>query len=583
MLLFVICGFIFSCSTSKKSLKQRNEPVVLLSETQKLAYDHDFIEATRLKILGNLPDAASMLTRCVEINPYDAAAYFQLAEIYSIINDRKNALRYSRLAVQNNDRNEWYKLQLANIFLAEKKLDSAIVVYRQILNNKPYDADMRFSMSILYSENNEYRKALKEIDYIEKIYGFSEETAIARYKIFSKKGDFKNTEAVLKKGIKYFPDELRFYGLLAEIYGIVGREQDAQAYYKKLLDVDPENPIGFISMIEFYKDYGNDEKAIEEMKRMYEMKNIDPDHKAELYLQLSADSVFFKKNYKAMDMLVKQLFERHPDNFRIRVINADRNLRENNYEGAKDDLLFITSRMQTNYQIWEHLFHILYLLQDNETLYESTGKALEYFRDRYLFYFFRGFSASMLNHYEEAIPAYFRTLECMRREKVPDKEIEFQTYVFLGEACNHQKRFQEADFAFDEALLMSPNNTLVLNNYSYYLSLREEKLDLAERYIKRCITLEPHSSTYLDTYGWVLYKLGRFNEAIIMIEKAVRSGGHDSPEIIEHYCELLTIAGRTEEACNICQYAIELQDSDETVEEKMNAIIKNNEKKDILL
>ena len=94
---------------------------------------------------------------------------------------------------------------------------------------------------------------------------------------------------------------------------------------------------------------------------------------------------------------------------------------------------------------------------------------------------------------------------------------------------------------------------------------------MAEKYIKRCIAMEPNNSTYLDTYGWVLYKLGRVDEAIAKIEKAMKNGGNDNPEIIDHLCELLTVSGRTDEAYHICKYAIELQNSKETVEEKMGS------------
>lgn len=278
-----------------------------------------------------------------------------------------------------------------------------------------------------------------------------------------------------------------------------------------------------------------------------------------------------------MDEMIKQLYEKYPDNFRVRLVNADRNLRERNYENAKDDLLFITDRVQTNYFLWEQLFYLLNHLQENETLYESTVKALQYFDDRYLFHFFHGLSASMLKKYDEAIPSYHRTLECLKKEKEPDKDVELQTYVFVGEAYNEQKKYAESDVAFGKALAIAPNHPLVLNNYSYYLSLREEKLDLAEKYIKKCIAMEPNSSTYLDTYGWVLYKQGRVDEAIIMIEKAMKNGGDDNPEIIDHLCELLVVAGRTDEAYHICKYSIELHNSNETVEQKMESIKKERE------
>ena len=564
-LLIVYCSFfifLVACSSSKVSKNHHFDPVQL-TEEQKLDYDHDFIEGTKLKLFGNLPDAASMLTRCTEVNPYDAAAHYQLAEIYTTVDDYKFALRHARLAARYNPQNEWYQMQLANLYMTEKNIDSAIVVLRQIVDTQPNNTDLRNNLATLYLEKNDYRKALKELDKIEKTYGFTEDVAIAKYRVYLKKKDLKKIESVLKKGIKKYPDDMRFYGLLAELYSMTGREREAKEYYTKLLEVDPENAIGFISMIEFNKGYGNDAKALEEMQRMYDMKTIDPDLKVELYLHLSSDSIFFKKHYKQMDVLIKQLFEKYPENFRVRIVNADRNLREKNFEGAKDDLLFITSRVQTNYFLWEQLFYLLNLLQDNETLYESTAKALQHFDDRYLFNFFHGLAASMLKKYDEAIPAYRRTIEFLKKEKEPDRDVELQTYVFLAEACNDQKLYRESDEAFEMALAIAPDNPLILNNYSYYLSLREEKLELAEKYIKRCIAMEPNSNTYLDTYGWVLYKLGRVDEAIIMIEKAMKNGGSDNPEIVSHLCELLTVAGRTDEAYHICNHAKELNKTNE--------------------
>ena len=576
IIILVLFGVFTACSSSKKS-KQRQPAPVQLTEEQKLDYDHDFIEATKLKLFGNLPDAASMLTRCIDVNPRDAAAHYQLAEIYTMIDDQDNALHYSRLACRYNPKNSWYKMQLANLYVSGKIIDSAIVVYRQIVEAQPNNADLRYNLAFLYLENNAYRKSIKELNVIEKTYGFTEELILAKYRVYSKKKNVKATEALLKKGIRKHPDELRFYGLLAELYRDNGREKEARENYTRLLEVDPENALGLISMVVFYKDYGYDDRAMEEMQRMYDMKTIDPDLKVELYLQLSSDTAFVRKYYPQIDTLIQQLFEKYPDNFRVRFVNADRNLRAQNYEDAKDDFLFLTDRVQTNYFLWEQTCYLLNHLQDNETLYEATAKALVHFNDRYLFNFFHGLAASMLKKHSEAIPSYIRALECLKKEKEPDKDTEFQTYVYLGEAYNDQKLYAESDSAFASALAIAPNNPMVLNNYSYYLSLREEKLDIAEIYIKQCLDIEPNSSTYLDTYGWVLYKLGRIDEAIVAIEKAMENGGNDNPEIVNHLCELLVVAGRTDEAYHICKYSIELLNSGQTVEEKMDAFKKEQD------
>jgi tetratricopeptide (TPR) repeat protein len=590
-----LCWLPVSCSSLRIPQGQRIE-TVHLTEAQQVEYESDFIEATKLKLFGNLADAASRLTRCTEVNPYDGAAYFQLAEIYSAVDDRENALKNARLSVRYDTGNIWYKMQLASLYVLNEHVDSAITVYRQIMDLQPDNSDLRLNAAMLYLEKSDFRQALKEIDKIEKVYGFTEEVAVAKYRVYSRKRDagpgglmakyrqqrnIKATESLLLESIEAFPDELQFLGLLAELYSSAGKEEKAREYYEKLLNADPENALGYISMIMFYRDYGNEEKAIEEMRRMYGLKNIEADYKAEVYLTLSSDSTFFNRHHREMDAMLEQLSEKHPDNMRIRIINADRNLRAGNHEAAKDDLLFITGRVQTNYFLWEQLFFLLNRLQDHETLYEQTGKALKYFDDRSLFHFFHGLSASLLKKYDEAILSYRRVLECLKKEKAPDKEVELQTYVMLGEAYNEQKRYPESDEVFDRALAMEPNNPLILNNYSYYLSLREEKLDMAEKYIRRCIALEPNSSTYLDTYGWILYKLGRIDEAIAMIEKAMENGGSDNPEIADHMCELLVVSGQADEAYHICKYAIELNNSRETVEQKIESIKKQDEGKKV--
>jgi tetratricopeptide (TPR) repeat protein len=568
----LICCFAVLCSLC--GIPCLATPPDHYDEQQKLDYVHDFIEGNKLKLIGDLPNAANLLTRCTEVNPNDAAAFFALSDIYMAVENNVEALKNARRAAQLDKGNIWYKLRLSELYIASNYADSAISVYRDMTEMNPDNIDLRMDLSDLYLAVNQYRKALKEIKKIEQTYGFTKETAIARYKIYAQKDASRKMEKTLRKSIDRFPDELRFYGLLAEMYSSMGKQKEAQENYRKLLDEDPNNALGLISMIEFYKGYGNDEKALSEMKRMYNNKLIHPDLKVELYLSLTADSLFAKKYVLPLDSMVEQLRENYPNNFRVRMVNADRNLKRHRLEAAREDLLFITGKVATNEILWEQLLYVLHLLQDNQTLFDSSEKALEYFGNHYLFNFFRGLSASLLKKTDEAILSLNKAIEYLKKEKEPDKAVELQALVFLGEAYNEQKQYSQSDEVFDRALALAPNHPLVLNNYSYYLSLRGEKLDKAEQYIKKCIAIEPNSSTYLDTYAWVLYKMGRIEEAIIMIEKAMQHGGQDNPEIVDHLCELLVVSGRMDEAAETCRQAVELNHEEKTVEQKIESIQK---------
>jgi len=84
-----------------------------------------------------------------------------------------------------------------------------------------------------------------------------------------------------------------------------------------------------------------------------------------------------------------------------------------------------------------------------------------------------------------------------------------------------------------------PRNTLVLNNYSYFLALRDEKLDKAKEMAKLANEIEPGVSSYEDTYAWLLYQTGDFTTAKTWIEKALASGGSESAVVVDHYGDIL--------------------------------------------
>ena len=66
-----------------------------------------------------------------------------------------------------------------------------------------------------------------------------------------------------------------------------------------------------------------------------------------------------------------------------------------------------------------------------------------------------------------------------------------QFWSSLGDAYNEAKRYAESDKAYDKALALEPDNAGTLNNYAYYLSVRDEQLEKAERMSKRSMELAP--------------------------------------------------------------------------------------------
>jgi tetratricopeptide (TPR) repeat protein len=83
----------------------------------------------------------------------------------------------------------------------------------------------------------------------------------------------------------------------------------------------------------------------------------------------------------------------------------------------------------------------------------------------------------------------------------------------------------------------------------------------AEEMAKRVIDNEKGNTTYLDTYGWILFKRGKFSEAAKVMESIIGSG--ETPEAVwyEHYGFILKEQKRCEEAIKNWNIAKELDSS----------------------
>ena len=86
----------------------------------------------------------------------------------------------------------------------------------------------------------------------------------------------------------------------------------------------------------------------------------------------------------------------------------------------------------------------------------------------------------------------------------------------------------------------------------------------------KCNLLEPNNGTYEDTYAWILYCLGDFEEARKWIEKSLDNNGNESSVIVEHYGDILYELKFTELALEQWNRAFILDSSSESLKMKIS-------------
>ena len=120
-------------------------------------------------------------------------------------------------------------------------------------------------------------------------------------------------------------------------------------------------------------------------------------------------------------------------------------------------------------------------------------------------------------------------------------------YSLLGNLYHENLDHLNSDKAYETALEFFPNNVIVLNNYAYYLSLREENLTKAEEMSRQTIQLFPEEGNYYDTYAWILYKMKNYSEAKKYMILAIEKGEGSSHVVMEHMSKILFELGEIEE------------------------------------
>jgi tetratricopeptide (TPR) repeat protein len=122
-----------------------------------------------------------------------------------------------------------------------------------------------------------------------------------------------------------------------------------------------------------------------------------------------------------------------------------------------------------------------------------------------------------------------------------------QALVMLSSAQERAGDFKAAEESLRRILARDPDDATALNNLGYFLTERGERLQEALEMIKRAVRAEPANPSYLDSLGWVYFKLGQLEEAERHLSDAARRNPR-SAAIYEHLGDLHQRRGRTEDA-----------------------------------
>ena len=528
-------------------------------------YQNAFFKGLRYKILGNPDEALKAFGDCIRMDGKEAAPMYESAMIYFNKGDYDQAQFFIESACQIEPDNKWYQQLLATTFLENRQYTKAITSFKKLLEIEPKNEDWHFELASAYLLNNQARNAIKVYDDLEKYIGPYDMLFQQKKRIYNEIGDKAAAIKEVEKWVDAEPQNLDALNELAELYLLSGKQTKAIQAIEKSLALKADNASAFIMLSDLYRNKNELDKSFDYTKKAFGSQELGVDAKMRLLLTYydwtDSDTMLLSKAYSLIDILL----ETHPNNAKPFTIAGDYYYRDDNLTAAKTNFLRAAELDPSRFPIWQQLMIISFDLKEYDEVITLSESVQELFPSQPTSYYFAGLAYMQEKKYSSATDQ-FHTGKLM---VIDNPNLLAQFYASLGDAYHAQEEIPVSDDAYDKSLDIMPDNTYVLNNYSYYLSLRKKKLEKASDMMKRCVKLSPGQASYEDTYAWVLYQRKDYNTALIWIEKALASGGISSATIVEHYGDILYRLKRTNEALEQWQKAKELGSDSENLDQKI--------------
>ncbi len=566
-LALILWWLAISLTAQNHPFYSNDDPVIKekLSVVDPVEYQGYFFSGLKYKLLGNPQMAIEQFKNCIRLDGKEPAPMYEIALLYFQLGELEEALFFIESACEIEDGNKWYLHLLASTYLETGKYLKATSTYKTLLEIEPHNDDWHFELATAYLLNKQYRNAVKVYDELEKILGPNELLYQQKKQIYLDLGDKTAAVREMQKWTEAEPQNIKAFNQLAELYLLLGKQDKTIETLEKALEIDPDNPNAFIILSDLYRNKNNSQKSFEYTLRAFASTNLSIDVKMRTLLTYyewtDSDTILLDQAYLLIDTLIAT----HPESAKPYTIAGDYYFRDNRLEEAQENFRKATEIDPSRYPIWQQLMIISFDLKNYQEVVVLSEASQELFPSQPTSYYFAGLAHLQLKNYASSIDQ----LNIGKIMVIGNDNLLAQFYATLGDAHNALKEYDDSDSSYKKSLEIMPDNTYVLNNYSYYLSLRKEQLKEAEQMMKKCIELEPNQPSYLDTYAWVFYQQKNYQKALEWLEKALDKGGASSATIVEHYGDILFQLGREEEALKEWNIAKELGSDSEWIDQKI--------------
>ena len=525
-----------------------------------------YIEGLEAFVNEEFDRATTLLLEAYEDLAPQSGISYALADVYFMQEDLPNAALYGKEAVELEPTNKWYRFRLAEIYRSAGQNQATLEQLSELLEYHPDDYDALFMLADTQSDYGEYLPSNATLNKILRLTGPNPIVLIRKFQNFEALGVADSALSQLEQLRLVEPDNLNTLNLLADYYKRQGNASEAKKVLKDALYRNARDPESLINLSGIYIDEQkwdsagtllgnfvadpiiNAEQKLTIAQFMYARQQDDPRN-----IQLEIETARLLELYTASAPEYGPAFTLAGQYFSVigDIEKALEKLEQANKLLPQDDIA------------WRQRMQLLLQEQQYEEVISVGLEADTKVPEDAFIQFFLGTAYLLEENSSEAVTWLERASRAPARR--PFKSVIYGT---LGDSYADQENFEDADRVYELALRYDPQNHNAMNNYAYSLSVRETNLERAKELALRAIELAPENAAYLDTVGWVYFKLGDFDRARRFIRASLDTG-EASAEVLEHLGDVYEALGNLDEAKKWWKQALELDATRTHLNEKI--------------
>lgn len=552
----IMIGLI-GCSSGKETADQsvvRSQP----NEKDRAAAMQLFIDGSLKESKGQFAEAVLDYQEALRYDQ-DPAIYFALAKNYAQLRRFSLAAETANEAVSRDSSKIDYRELLAQIYINSGQFEKAANEYRTILRIDPQNIPATYTLAQLL-ERVKPLEALELYNSLVARQGPTWEVLLQIAQLNSVLQRYDKAAETFEQMSKIDPGNLVLKQNLSEVYLRLKNYDKALGVLNDVLEKNPENIMLRATLADVYLQQNDWPSAKKQLNTVLQADSLDPDTHLRIgvafYAQTIKDTLVIPE---AIDVF-KKYEKNYPNDSRPYVYLGVL------HRGIKKDSIaeqYFTKATQSanwNGDAWWQLGWMYFDKQDFKETISVMNKAKQYISDDFRIFMLLGIAYSRSGLNQDSRVALERA-----HELKPD---DLNVLSSLGLTYDALKMHTESDSTYERALRIDPHFPLVLNNYAYSLSERGLELERATAMSKESLEKDSTNSSYLDTYGWILFQRGKYEDALVYIKKAVDLGDASSV-VLEHLGDVYAKLNRMDEAKKYWTKAFEKDQNNVSLKEKI--------------